>query len=531
MNVLSHLGRGVLVAAGAAATALALGVSSAGANEAQKPLDPKLRLELIKGARQYFSVEDDPFSGREAVRTALKRSVEAGGPDVLARMDLLRDLAYQGRPFLPDYRDRKWQKEEANTEVNEGKMAVSVGRGDKLRLAFSVPKKDHTETNLARVPRIEPFPTLISLIEAKDYTDKFPGEAVLARRYGAMKTLPNEWILFAPVAVRGNYLENGNVRTLFFLSQLKDFYQRYHVDFERIVLDGDTTTVTTVAAAHPFLLAGLVARRPVGGSEPVVDPDTLMNYANVPVFVLHCPVTEKSFRDGGHPDVTRGDEAALAEWLKARKRVTPRSFKWNVKTAQQVLPHWMWVEADLSQEKRTLEVEVLDTSTDPNTIKVEARGLLDMTLFLNDSIVDLSRDVRVVINGKEVEKRRYDRTLEVTFDRMPLKARESLNFSMLFPAMTTKLAVPPPAAPPAPAATPAPAAPTPPEDPAKKEQETKAQGWLERAKQFVADGNNEGAINVLEKLLKELGGTTVAAEAKEMLAGLKNGAAGADAPK
>src|SRR6186713_1996403 len=66
-----------------------------------KPLDPKLRLEMIKGARSYLSAEEDhdPYAGREIIRGVITKA-GAQGIDLLARMDIVRDLAYQGRGFL-----------------------------------------------------------------------------------------------------------------------------------------------------------------------------------------------------------------------------------------------------------------------------------------------------------------------------------------------------------------------------------------------------------------------------------------------
>ncbi len=484
------------------------------------PLEPKVRAELAKAARVYLQLEDDPFNGREAVRAVIAR-MAAAGRDMLANLQDLREIAYQGRPFDRDYRDRKWQKEEAGTEVTEGKLAVSVSRGDKLRLAFSVPKKDHVEANLTKTPRIDPFPTLVSLIEERDYSGKkFPGEEVLARRYasspalvGAYKELFEKWILFAPVAVRGNYLDSGNVRFLFFLSQLRDFYQRYHVDFERLCLDGDANTASAVAAAHPFLFAGLVFRRP-SVAAPEIDPAVLVNYAHVPVYVVGCEATFKLLQDAGHPDVKLGDEAGVLPWLQARRRQLPRSFQWRAKTTQQVLPHWMIIGPDWNAAERMLKVEVVDTAENPNTVLIEAQGILDVTVFLNDAILPLGREVRVVINEREVFRQTVERQLGRVFDQEPIKVRENMNYVMLFTGITPRLFVPPPkpksAAPPAPAG-------------ADAGKEQAARDLLEKGKGAVADGNTAAATKYFEKVLAEHPTTSAAAEARSELEKLRAG--------
>lgn len=485
----------------------------------EKPLDPKLRLELIKAMRAFLALDTDPYPGREATRAALAKIEAAGGPKVLADVGLLRQMTDQARDFDLEYRDRKWQKSEENTEVADGKLAVSVSRPDKLRLAFSAPKA-HNEAALDKLPRPDAFPTLLTLIEEKDYTSKkFPGEEVIARRYAGMKDLFEKWLVLAPVAVRGNYLgEDGNVRQLFFTAQFKDFYQRYHVDFERVVLDGDTSTVTAIAAAQPFNFAGIVVRRPLAG-EPTVDADTVRNYAHVPVYVVGCPNTEKALKDAGHPAVTLGDDAGLLAWMGQRKRVSPKAFSWRVKTTQQVFANWLIVTPDWSAEKRTLEVTVVDTPEQPNTIRIEARGILDLTALLHDDIVDLGREVRIVINGQEMLKEKFERTLERVFDRDPVRARESVFYGLLFTAISKQMFAPAPTA-----TVTAPTAPAAAADPAKEE---KARVWLTKAIDLAEQGNTSKAIEILERLVKELGDTTVAAEATKKLDELK----AAEAPK
>ncbi|MFM8980913.1 MAG: hypothetical protein ACKOSS_10705 [Planctomycetia bacterium] len=499
--------RALLLAAALLGVAGGMGPASA----EDKPIDPKLMGELVKAMRAYLQLDADPYNGREATRAAIAKIEAGGGPKVLSDMAALRRATDQGRDFDADYRDRKWQKQEANTEVNEGKVAINVSRPDKLRLAFSVPKKDYNDAALAKIPRVEAFPTLITLIEEKDYTGKkFPGEEAIARRYGTMKEVLEHWLLFAPVAVRGNYIEDGKVRQLFFTAQFKDFYQRFHVDFERVVLDGDATTATTIAASQPYMYAGIVLRRPLSG-EPKVDPDVVTNYANVPVYVVGCPQIEGLLKDAGHPDVTRGDEAGLPAWLAQRKRVVPRKFTWRVKASDQVFANWLWFAPDWSQEDRSLTVEVFDTPEDPNTVRITTRGILDLTALLNDDIVDLGREVRFVINGKQVAKEKLDRSLERVFDRPPVKAREAVFYGLLFTALSPQMFAPPPEEP----AKPTQAA------PADPEREAKARGWLDKAEELAAGGNKEKAIEILQRLLKDLADTSVAAEATKRLAGLQ----------
>lgn len=512
----------------AAALALlgALGRATAPADEpaaAPKALDPKLRLELIKGGRGYLHPEEDPFKGKAIVRSVVERAGQAE-IDFLGRMDLVRDLANQGRGFLPDFFDKAWQKLQANTEVKEGRIAVSVSQGDRVRLAYALPKKEYVDANLAKIPRPEPFPTLVTLIEEKDYTNKpYPGEECISRRYAsvpAFKEIVDRWILFAPIAVRGNYFEGGNIRQVYFGDQFKYFFQRYYVDFERLVLDGEVNTVLPIASVNPFLFAGLLVRKPLAGAVQAIDRDLLKNYAGVPVFVLHDADVEKALKEAGHPNVTRGDEAAAAAWLKERRRTPAKSFEWTVRSPQHTLAHWLILEPDWNAEKRTLKVEVLDTPQDPNTIRIEAAGILDFSALLNDEIVCLTREVRVVVNGKEVAKQKFDRSLEQIFERDPVNVRDSMNYGFLFSAVTPRTFVPkpPPKAGSAPATGSGGATAG-----ATDQEEAKAEALLKKGEEAAAGGNAEAARKYLEKVIADHPGTKAAVAAKAALAKLDAG--------
>ena len=116
-----------------------------------------------------------------------------------------------------------------------------------------------------------------------------------------------------------------------------------------------------------------------------------------------------------------------------------------------------------------------------------------------------------MINGKQVAKEKLERSLERVFDRPPVKAREAVFYGLLFTALSQQMFAPPPE-------EPAPSAPATPADP---EREDKARGWLSKAEELSAGGNKEKAIEILQRLLKDLGDTSVAAEATKRLAELQ----------
>ena len=492
--------------------------ANARAETAKTPLDPKLRGELIKGARLYLNPDEssDPYNGRVLVRGVVEKA-SAAGIDFLGRMDLMRDLAYQGRGFLPDYQDKKWQKSQANTEVKDGKFSVNVIQGDKLRLAYSLPKKDYVDANLAKSPRIDPFPTLVTLIEERDYSSgkTGPGDEVIGRRYGnvpAFKEVMEKWIVFAPIAVRGKYVDDKDgqkvVRQYFFGDQLKSFYQRYHVDFERMVLDGDGASVLPIASVLPFQFAGAIVRKPQSGTTEV-DAELVVNYASVPIFVLGDDAVAAKLKEAGHPAVTTGGDAEAVAWLKDRRRTIATEFRWNAKTPQHTFAHWLILNPDFSASRRTLDVKVVNTKEEPNTIRIEARGMTDFSGLLNDEIVPLTGEVRIVVNGKEVSKQRYERTLEQAFERDPVNVRDSLFFGLLFPAVTARIFPPPP-----PVETPA----TTPASVSTAEANAKADELLKKGKDAQAEGLTEAAKKYFQAVLDKYPNCPAATEAKDLLA-------------
>jgi len=106
---------------------------------------------------------------------------------------------------------------------------------------------------------------------------------------------------------------------------------------------------------------------------------------------------------------------------------------------------------------------VVDPEDEPTTIKIRARGVHSLALFLNDDIVDLDEKVRVLINGHVehdgivdvLDTRRTSsevmqkvgRNVDVLFDRDPSRIRLSMFFGWLKTARIVELRVRPPTPP------------------------------------------------------------------------------------
>ena len=147
-----------------------------------------------------------------------------------------------------------------------------------------------------------------------------------------------------------------------------------------------------------------------------------------------------------------GEAPGSSTWMQRPPTLTPRHFRWNAARTDQVLAYWVNLDgADWKAPERRIDLEVLDTKSDPNTIKIEAVGTRSMSFFLNDEIVDLERPVRVVINGhlehegvipvEDANMAKVGRDFDFLFNREPLRIRDSMYFGWLTPARLVELKV------------------------------------------------------------------------------------------
>jgi hypothetical protein len=138
--------------------------------------------------------------------------------------------------------------------------------------------------------------------------------------------------------------------------------------------------------------------------------------------------------------------------MQQRRRIVPRRFSWVIQRADQLLPHWVNVEGlDWDAAVRSLEVEVVDTPQEPNTVRVTATGIGSISLFLDDETVRLDEPVRVTLNGRVVfggtlvplaePMRTLGRDLDLLFDTEPTRIRRSMFFGWLKSARIVDLRV------------------------------------------------------------------------------------------
>jgi hypothetical protein len=131
-----------------------------------------------------------------------------------------------------------------------------------------------------------------------------------------------------------------------------------------------------------------------------------------------------------------------------------------MKRPDQVLAHWVSIDVPAQEGERSLAVKV---DPDQNRIHADTKGIEELTVFLNDEIVNLDREVEVVVNGHVARKERLERGFDQLLDKEPIRIRRALYLGWLFPAQIAKIVLgpdgvplPPPAGDPPPGADDAP---------------------------------------------------------------------------
>ncbi len=519
----------------------------------RKAMTDKERAEVVPLFKSYLEV-DSELGFKHRVNLAMKlKALKDAGTDALADVEGLRAVLYGSRPFHPAFEKKNLPKEAKGAEiVLDTASNVTNVVWDDLRLSIALPAAYTAARDAKKLNGIAPFPLLVSLHELADFQDAkgsrpYPGMEVLKRRWdrrGPLKAIPEGWILFAPVATRARFVEEGQVKSE--RVPLKAVWQRYPIDFNRIVIEGGSDALM-FAASYPNFYAGVVVR----GETADLDPDLVGNLGGMPVFVVKEkdkePPAVASLAKGGHPAdrLTVGPVDKLPEWLGAQRRTIPKAFKWTCKdrSAQRLA---QWVNLDLLDEPPvvpTLEVAVHDTQESPNTVELRTKGVRSLTLFLSDQIVDLDRPVRIVVNGKPAAEARiaagnapegklvtlparFDRTLDATLDRKGLSIRKSLYFGWLFPVVLEAIQikgdfVEAGDAPPAPDAAGA-------SD--KDLLEGKAKTYLEKAEEHEKAGRLATARGLYEKIVA-LGETSAKARAEAKVKELEGKTDTIGAPK
>lgn len=491
-----------------------LPVSMVSADEAETPAKQDWRPDdsefeaMTESLRLYFDLEEERFLGRLEVMERLKAWKEKGY-DLLGDMPTLRKLINNARWFRDPVWDRKWQRDHNFDGKRKGK--IQTLKSDDMR--FSVkPSKDYPrkhEDFFKGTDRDGPWPLLVTLNNRIHYTgEKYPAVETIKDYYPReLKDLTDEWHILVPIAPAGRYTErDGSVRRDLIINPLVFMFPHLHIDFDRIVMDGGEV-IPSVAPFICTFVSGFVIRE---GQLSEADARMVKNWKQIPTYVVDNKRLATKLKEAGHETVTEGDKLGVGEWIKKVKRAVPKNFSWRIEGPQHQFAYWVNVDvATADAPDQELDVKVDD---EKNEIQIEAKGIKQVSLFLNDEIVDMDRPVRVVINGHEEFKGDVERKFDTFFDTDPLVLRETMFFGLLFSHRLTQIDVRPPKK----------------EEPkeevpkASKDEEARAERYMNIAKKAMGEGDTDTARKALGKIIEDLPLNSHTAEAKKLLADLED---------
>jgi len=185
------------------------------------------------------------------------------------------------------------------------------------------------------------------------------------------------------------------------LTALRVASERFAVDSDRVFVAGRAKGVPAALAAgnhSPQRFAGVIGR---AGDAGDLRPD---NFANLPTFFAGGGAQARAFveavEEAGYANSTFAADATeddLWQWMCAHPRQPyPARVVLVPGNPYPIRAHWLQVNPSDPDCRANA---VIDRAT--NTIRVEAMGVAQATLFLNDALVDLVRPVRILCNGTE----------------------------------------------------------------------------------------------------------------------------------
>jgi hypothetical protein len=203
---------------------------------------------------------------------------------------------------------------------------------------------------------------------------------------------------------------------------MREVRATYAIDYDRVFLAGrgeGVAAALAIAGRAPDRFAGVIGR---AGDLDTAGPG-VENFKNLPTFFGGAGANATAFSEKctkeGYTNCTIKAEASDADvwaWMQDHPRMTNPAEV--VLYPGKPLPNKAyWVSVPPSDHK---EVDFVKAKADKatNTITIDAsEGITKVTLFLNDDLVDLDKEVKVICNGAEhVDK--LPRNLWATMDWM-----------------------------------------------------------------------------------------------------------------
>lgn len=298
----------------------------------------------------------------------------------------------------------------------------------------------------------------------------FTGEAYLERWQAR---LGDEYLLGCPTYAAGAWFTRRAEDLV--LATIQEVRRRYHVDPDRIFLTGMSNGgigAWLIGMHHAPLFAGIAPM--ASGLDDVLMP-FLANLRNTPIYIIHgakdrvMPVElsrtiSRELTKLGYPHVYREHQREhpmagghyfpreelpdLVAWLN-RQRREPFSTKLTVVREASHFQPFNWVRLDTTDPVAVFSDDLISKSDEritrreyakldaavvaANRIEVTTERARRYSLFLNDRLIDLSKPLTVVTNGRVS----FEGTVEPSLETLLRQARLRQDPRQLFPVHIT----------------------------------------------------------------------------------------------
>jgi len=298
----------------------------------------------------------------------------------------------------------------------------------------------------------------------------FTGDAYLERW---QTRLGDDYILACPTFIQGTWWTRTAEELV--LATIRDVTTRYRIDPDRVFLTGMSNGgigTYLIGSHHAARLAGIAPM--AGGLDEVLFP-FVENLRHTPVYIIHgrkdevMPVEmsrsmEKELTRLGYAHVYREHDRVhpmagghffpreelpdLVAWFGAQRRDRRPKSVTVVRDATH-LTSFGWVRIDATDRIAAFSEQLIDRRDDailnrlyarleariegPNRIQVKTQRVRRYSLFLNDGLVDLSRPVTVVTDGRVS----YEGMVAPSVETMLRDARVRRDRRQVFPVLLT----------------------------------------------------------------------------------------------
>jgi len=298
----------------------------------------------------------------------------------------------------------------------------------------------------------------------------FTGDAYLERW---QTRLNDEYMIACPTLPQGNWWTREASELV--MATLQDVESRYHIDPDRVFLTGMSNGgigAYLIGSHYATVFAGLAPM--ASGLDDVLIP-FLENLRHTPLYIIHgakddvmpvqlsrtiaAELTRLGYpfvyreHDRTHPIAgghyfPREELPDLVAWLTGRRRDPFPKRLTVVRDASHLLP-FGWLRIDATDRIASFSDNLIDSRdasitnrvyakidaeiVGSNRIEVRTQRVKRYALFLNQSLVDLTKPVTVVTNGRIS----FSGNLEPSVETLLREARHRHDPAMLFPASLT----------------------------------------------------------------------------------------------